>query len=148
MTNLIVSEEIPVGGSSIWQIRSNKYQFHKIYIERDNQTWEIKRTMGSTWTRPLENLRHIFESNIGFCLKRKVLTSMHTVCTYGADSVTPKKRSANKICIAQRRMERSLTILSKDRFWSEDGVNAYRSRRHSPTRLSDHIKRMQTNGWM
>lgn len=112
ITNLVLSEGIPLNGGFLRQASSYKYLGHEISIGRDNQTWEIKRRIGLTWGA-FGKLRHIFKSNIPICLKRKVFDQcVLPVLTYGAETLTLTKQTVNKIRIAQRKMERSMLGLS------------------------------------
>lgn len=112
MTNLVLSEGIPMNGGFLRQASSYKYLGHEIRIGRDNQTCELKRRIGLTWGA-FGKLKHIFKSNIPICLKRKVFDQcILPVLTYGAETLTLTKQSIDKIRITQRKMERSMLGLS------------------------------------
>lgn len=112
ITNLVISEQISLGDNHIEQVSMYKYLGHEIRIGRDNQTCEIGRRIGLTWTA-FGKLSNTLKSNIPTCLKKKVFNQcVLPVLTYGAETLTLTKKTVNKIRVAQRAMERSMLGVS------------------------------------
>lgn len=140
MTNLVVSGSISIGENNITQVTSYKYLGHEICIGRDNQTREINRRIGLTWSA-FGKLRNVFKANIPVCLKRKTFNQcVLPVLTYGAETLTLTKNTVNRIQIAQRRMERSMLSLSL-----RDRISNARLRQMSG--VTDAIERITTLKW-
>lgn len=140
MTNLVASENITVNNTNIEQVYSYKYLGHEIRLGRDNQTCEIGRRIGLTWAA-FGRLSYILRSDIPMCLKRKVFDQcILPVLTYGAETLTLTKNTANKIRVAQRSMERAMLGLSL-----RDRVPNAEVRRRSG--VTDAITRILTLKW-
>ncbi|XP_029658895.1 uncharacterized protein LOC115232884 [Formica exsecta] len=116
MTNLVPSRNILLEGKEILQVTSYKYLGYEIRVGRDNQTCEIERRIRLTWAA-YGKLKHIFKSEIPICFKRKVFDqSILPVLTYDSETSTLTLRTANRVRVAQRAMERSmLGITMRDR---------------------------------
>lgn len=69
----------------------------------------------------VRKLRYIFKSKMNNSLKRKVFEMcVLPVMTYGAETLTITKASANKLRVAQRGMERAmLAVLLRDKLTNE-----------------------------
>jgi hypothetical protein len=112
MTNLVMSGNITIDNNTIQQTDTYKYLGHEIKINRDNQTNEIQRRIGLTWAA-FGKLSHILKSSIPMCLKRKVYNQcVLPVQTYGAETLTLTQKSANKLRVTQRAMERAMLNVS------------------------------------
>lgn len=120
MTNLVPSENITIGSKSIEQATAYKYLGHEIRIGRDNQTCELLRRVGLGWAS-FGRLKYVFKSDIPISLKRKVYNQcVLPVMTYGAETLTLTKKSANKLRVTQRAMERAILGVSlRDRIPNE-----------------------------
>ncbi|KAL3283461.1 hypothetical protein HHI36_006605 [Cryptolaemus montrouzieri] len=140
MTNLITSENIQIGDAEIEEVHAYKYLGHEIKISRDNQTCEIFRRVGLTWAA-FGKLSNILKSDIPICLKRKVYNQcVLPVMTYGAETLTLTKKSANKVRVAQRAMERCmLGLYLRDRI-SNDIIR-------QRSGVEDGISRIATLKW-
>lgn len=121
MTNLVISEDLRVNNLNIEQVYSYKYLGHELRLGRDNQTCEMGRRIGLAWAA-FGRLNYILKSDIPMCLKRKVFNQcVLPVLTYGAETLTLTKQTANKIRVAQRGMERSMLGLSlRDRVQNKE----------------------------
>lgn len=112
MTNLVLSQNISVDNAYIEQVVRYKYLGHELKITRDNQTSELHRRIGLTWAA-FGKLRDVFKSEMPICLKRKVYNQcVLPVLTYGAETLTLTKKTAEQIRVAQRAMERSMLGIS------------------------------------
>lgn len=116
MTNLVLAQNIKTGDSEIKETYMYKYLGHEIQIGKNNQTHEIQRRIGLGWAA-FGKLREVFKSNIPICLKRKVYDQcVLPVITYGAETLTLTKKSAENLRVGQRAMERAmLGITRRDR---------------------------------
>lgn len=140
MTNLVLSENINIAGTTIEQTSAYKYLGHEIRLSRDNQTNELIRRIGLTWAA-YGKLRDVFKSDLPVCLKRKVFDQcVLPVLTYGAETLTLTKTSANKIRTTQRAMERSMLGLTL-----RDRITNTELRRRSG--VTDAIERISTLKW-
>ena len=111
MTNIDDDREMKIGDTIIERVdrqRVDVYLGHKLKLGLDNQTAEIKRRIGLGWAA-FGKLSLIFKSKMNNSLKRKVFDRcVLPVLTYGAETLTLKKASENKLRVAQRAMERSM----------------------------------------
>jgi len=116
MTNLVLAQNIRIGDSDIKETHMYKYLGHEIQIGKNNQTHEIQRRIGLGWAA-FGKLRETFKSDIPICLKRKVYEQcVLPVMTYGAETLTLTKKTAENLRVAQRAMERAmLGITRRDR---------------------------------
>lgn len=121
MTNLVMSDNINIDNNIIQQVHTYKYLGHEIKIGKDNQTHEISRRIGLTWAA-FGKLGYILRSNVPMCLKRKVYNQcILPVQTYGAETLTLTKRSANRLRTTQRAMERAMLGVSlRDHLTNEE----------------------------
>lgn len=71
MTNLVLSGNTLADEDNVEQVATYKYLGHEITIGRENQTHEIKKRIGLTWTA-FGKLRNVFKTDISTCLKRNV----------------------------------------------------------------------------
>lgn len=154
MTNLVLSEGVCIDGMQIEEVTSYKYLGHELRINKDNQTHELARRIGLTWAA-FGNLRHIFKTDIPICLKRKVFNQcVLPVLTYGAETLTLTKRTAQKVGVTQRAMERSMLGLSlRDHITNTElrrrtGVtDAVEQIAKLKWNWAGHIARLQDNRW-
>lgn len=114
ITNLVASENIIVNNLNIEKVYSYKSLDHDIRLRRDNQTCEIDRRIGLTW-EAFGRLGYILRSHVPMCLKRRVYQCMLPLLTYGAETLTLTKNTANKGRVAQRNMETMLECGSIER---------------------------------
>ena len=113
MTNLVLAQSIRIGDSDIKETHLYKYLGHEIQIGKNNQTNEIQRRIGLGWAA-FGKLRETFKSDIPICLKRKVYEQcVLPVITYGAETLTFTKKSAENLRVAQRAMERAMLGITK-----------------------------------
>jgi len=120
MTNIDGASPIKIEDGEIEIVDSYKYLGHDMKLGLDNQTTEIKRRIGLGWAA-FGKLRYIFKSRMNNSLKRKVFNMcVLPVLTYGAETLTITKASANKLRVAQRAMERAMLGVSlRDRMTNE-----------------------------
>lgn len=140
MTNLVLSDNVSVGGTKIEQVMSYKYLGHEIRIGRDNQTCETYRRIGLAWAA-FGKLKDVLKADIPMSLKRKVYDQcVLPVMTYGAETLTLTKKAICKIRVAQRAMERAMLGISlRDRVTNE----TIRQR----TGVTDAIERITSLKW-
>lgn len=140
MTNLIPSEELQISGQCVELVDKYVYLGHEIRIDRDNQTCETKRRITLAWAA-YGALRDVFKSSIPLSMKKRVFDQcVLPVMTYGMETSTLTKKSASRLQVTQRRMERSmLGITLRDRMSNED------LRRR--TRVTDVIIRIAKLKW-
>ncbi|KAH1028359.1 hypothetical protein HUJ05_001719 [Dendroctonus ponderosae] len=106
MTNLVANENLTVNNLNIEQVYSYKYLGHEIRLGRDNQTCEIGGRTGLIWAA-FGKLSYILRSDIPMCLKRRVFDQcILPVVTYGAETLTLTKNTANKIRVAHEAWEK------------------------------------------
>ena len=135
MTNLVPSRNLQMENNEVLQVTSFNYLGHEIRIGRDNQTCEMGRRIELGWAA-FGKLRRP-----QMCLKRKVLDQcVLPVLTYGAETLTLTRETANKLRVAEIEMERAiLSITLRDRIPNDE------IRRR--TRVTDVVERVAHLKW-
>lgn len=154
MTNMVPSEHIQIHNNRIELVHKYVYLGHEIKISRDNQTCELARRITLGWAA-YGKMRDIFRANIPIHLKRKAFNQcILPVLTYGAETLTLTKATAEKLRVTQRRMERSMIGLTlRDRVRNEEirrrtGVDDIIQRiTKQKWRWAGHIARMADGRW-
>lgn len=117
------------------------YLGHSIRLGKDNQTAEITRRVNLTWVA-FGKLGYILKDpKIPINLKRKVFDScVLPVTLYGLETATLTQKSAHRIRICQRAMERAMLGISlRDRVRNEE------IRRR--TKVADAIEQIARSKW-
>lgn len=95
---------------------------HIIKLGKDNQRAEIIRRIGLTWAAFGKLSRILRDPKISINLKRTVYnTCVLPVSTYGLETTTLTRSTANKLRICQRAMERAMLGISlRDKIRNEE----------------------------
>lgn len=136
-------------------VTSYIYLGHKITLGLGNQTAEVERRISQAWAAFGANNQILRNKKLSIKLKAKVFEECITpVFTYGAETMTLTERSAEKLRVAQRAMERAmLGITLRDRRRNEwirrktglkDVVEVITGRKW---RWAGHIARMDCHRW-
>ncbi|CAG9834558.1 unnamed protein product, partial [Diabrotica balteata] len=152
--NFVMSGNTTIDNNTIQQTDTYKYLGHEIKISRDNQTHEIQRRIGLTWAA-FGKLSHILKSSIPMYLKRKVYNQcVLPVKTYGAETLTLTQKSADKLRVTQRAMERAMLNVSlRDHITNQlisqiSGVQDVIERTTTPKwNWAGHLTRTQDDRW-
>lgn len=134
-------ERVYIDGKEIEKVEEYVYLGHTIRVGKENQTAEIGRRIRLTWSA-FGKMRYIFKnSGIPINLKRKVFdTCILPVATYGLETMAMTKKTAERLRVMQRAMERAmLGITLRDRNRNEE----IRQR----TKVVDIIKRIAELKW-
>lgn len=106
------SSPIVIEGNIINNVDQYIYLGHTIALGKPNQTAEINRRVRLSWAA-FGKLSYVLKSKIPINLKRKVFdTCILPVMTYGAETLTLTVKSAEKLRVAQRAMERAMLGIS------------------------------------
>lgn len=154
MTNLVPNNTMESNGNKVEQVHKYKYLGHEIRIGKDNQTCEIRRRISLGWAA-FGKMRDTFKGDLPICLKKKVYEQcIMPVIMYGAETLTLTKKSAIKLKVAQRAMERAmLGITKKDRIPNTiirqrtKVIDIIQLITQAKWRWAGHIARMTDNRW-
>lgn len=140
MTDISTDRAVEIRNEAIELVESYKYLGHTIKLGLGNQTAEVTRRIGLGWAA-FGKLCYVFKSKLNNSLKRKVFEScVLPVLTYGAETLTLTAKSANKLRVAQRHMERvMLGITLRDRM-----TNVWIRQQ---TKLTDVMERVSSLKW-
>lgn len=109
MTNHILTS-IQINGENVEYVNDYIYLGKQLSF-REIDKEEVERRIGSAWKR-YWSLKHILKSKLSIKLKKKVLDSCVLPClTYGCQTWCLTEKTANKISVCQRAMERSVLNL-------------------------------------
>lgn len=101
---------IQINGQNVEYVNDYLYLGKQLSF-REIDSEEVERRIGSAWKR-YWSLKHILKSKLPIKLKKKVLDSCVLPClTYGCQTWCLTEKTANKISICQRTMERSILNL-------------------------------------
>lgn len=115
-------EHILIDGIELENVEEYIYLGHTIKIGKENQSAEIRRRIRLTWAA-FGKMKHILRNGtIPINLKRKVFdTCIMPVATYGLETMAMTKKTANRLRIMQRAMERAMLGISlRDRKRNEE----------------------------
>lgn len=123
-TKIITSspQEVSIENTIIEKVEQYTYLGHTIKIGKENQTAEIKRRTQLTWAA-FGKLSYILkDKDVSIYLKRKVYNScILPVATYGLETMAITKKSAAKLRVTQKAMERAmLGITLRDKVRNTD----------------------------
>lgn len=112
----IMSQEhvqLSLEGHEIENVNEYIYLGHTVKLGKENQNAEIKRRIRLSWAA-FGKLQYIFKNeDIPINLKRRVYnTCILPVTSYGLETMSLTKKSANKLRTSQRAMERSMLGIS------------------------------------
>lgn len=101
--------QVTMDNQTLQVVEEYVYLGHNIRLGKNNQTNEINKRIGKTWAA-FAKLGYILkEPKVPINLKRKVFNScVIPVAIYGLETVTFTKKSANRIQVCQRAMERAM----------------------------------------
>jgi hypothetical protein len=154
MTNIATDANITIQNEVVERVDDYKYLGHTLRLGYVNQKNEIGRRIGLTWAA-FGKLNFIFRSKMDIRLKTKVYEQcILPVMTYGSETLTLTKASANKLRVAQRAMERAMLGISlRDRKRNEwirrkTGVtDVIRKIKSLKWEWAGHIARMEDERW-
>lgn len=117
------------------------YLGHNIMLGKNNQTAEIGRRIRLAWAA-FGNLAHILkEPKMPINLKRKVFDAcVLPVMLYGLETVTLTKKSAQRLRVCQRAMERAMLGISLRDRQTNENIRA-------KTRVSDAVEQAARSKW-
>lgn len=114
--------KITIDGYILEIVQEYVYLGHKIKLGNDNQTAEISRRIQMSWAA-FGNLAHVLRNQrIPINLKHKVYDScILPITTYGMETMTITRSSANRLRICQRAIERAMLGISlRDRIRNKE----------------------------
>lgn len=140
----IMGEEnqvIQIDGTVLENVTEYVYLGHTLKLGKENQTAELRRRITLSWAA-FRKLSYILKSKtVPINLKRKVYEAcVLPVTTYGLETVTMTKKSAEQLRVTQRSMERAMLGISlRDRIRNE----VIREK----TKVTDVVHRFATLKW-
>lgn len=142
-TKVMTPEVTPVniGNVTIENVKEYVYLGHLIKLGKENQNAEVKRRIRMTWAASGKLSSVIKNNDIPINLKSKVFnTCILPVLTYGMETMALTVKSANRLKITQRAIERTmLGIHLRDHIRNEEI--------RSKTKVKDVMERIATLKW-
>lgn len=148
-----IRRDIEVDNIKLEAVSEYIYLGQKITADRDMDR-EIDRRIGLGWAAYGKH-RHLLESNIPLCLKRKIVDQIILPCvTYASETWSTTQRQNQKLRVMQRKMERRMVgVTLRDRRrndWLREQTKVKDivvALKENKWRWAGHIGRMENQKW-